>query len=165
MAQKLTAEEIGELHSFLMQGSSGMPSATASYLGRFYGIGTSNVRPGYINQKGNFETIVTNVGGTMAQIQHGWDYITAGAAASYYTKSKTFPTAFLTTPIVLITPGGDQIGGTPTLGSGGNNRHGLQMAKAYGVTASGFNALVGTSAGNYSIGDHVHFHWLAIGLI
>lgn len=107
----------------------------------------------------------TNTTESTAIIQSGWGSITFGGASAIVSEAVTFPTAFTNRPIVLITQGGDQVSGVVDLGNGASSVHGLTTCKAVSVTTSGFTAFCGQSQGsNYSAGNIVYYHWLAIGV-
>lgn len=96
-------------------------------------------------------------------IQHGYGVMTTGAA-QLKTESVTFPTAYDSAPIVIITPGGDDTGGGTTLGNGGAEDKQFSC-RAHTVTTTGFTATAETlDATNWGSGTTVFYHWIAIGV-
>lgn len=105
----------------------------------------------------------TNSTITGARIETGWGVFAQGAVANK-SEAVTFKTAFTTTPIVTISYGGDQTGGTIALGNGGNVEKGPITVKAYGESTSGFTAHAHTSDGtSWSATANVYYKWTAIG--
>lgn len=100
---------------------------------------------------------------TGVHIETGWGVFAQGAAGNK-SETVTFNTAFTTTPIVTISYGGDQTGGTIALGNGGNVEKGPVAIKAYGESTSGFTAHAHTSDGtSWSATANVYYKWTAIG--
>jgi len=96
-------------------------------------------------------------------IQYGWGAVQPGVA-SIGQEVVTFPRAYGSIPIVLMTAGGDQTAGTATLGGGGNTVHGAVTGKVHSVTTTQFNAYVYQSSTlNWAAGNWVYYHWIAIG--
>lgn len=98
-----------------------------------------------------------------ARIETGWGVFAQGAASNK-SETVTFGTAFSTTPIVVVSYGGDQTGGTVALGNGGNTEKGPVAIKAYNESTSGFTAHAHTSDGtSWSGTANVYYKWTAIG--
>jgi hypothetical protein len=97
-----------------------------------------------------------------AIILSGWGVGTPGAA-SILSEAITFGVTFAQRPIVILTYGGDDTGAATTLGSGGAERK-MAVATAHTVTTTGFTARLSTpDATNWTAGDTVFYHWMAIG--
>lgn len=95
--------------------------------------------------------------------ESGWGVFAQGAVANK-SETVTFRTAFTTTPIVMISYGGDQTGGTIALGNGGNVEKGPVAIKAYGESTTGFTAHAHTSDGtSWSATANVYYKWTATG--
>jgi hypothetical protein len=93
----------------------------------------------------------------------GWGVFAQGAAANK-SETVTFRTAFTSTPIVMISYGGDHTGGTIALGNGGNVEKGPVCIKAYAESTTGFTAHAHTSDGtSWSATANVYYKWTAIG--
>lgn len=121
-----------ELNNPLLLGNSGVPTTPAAGLAVLFGIGTSNLQPGWLNESGTQENIITN-GGTAANIQglvaarqggttgnNSWN--TAGTSNTTVSTTPvmvqvgsvtssssagvtvTFPNAFTQAPLVFLTP-------------------------------------------------------------
>lgn len=52
----------------LMTGNAGAPSTPSAGIATFYGIGTSKLKPGWINEEGNSERIISTTGPASASI-------------------------------------------------------------------------------------------------
>lgn len=94
-------------------------------------------------------------------IQHGYGVNVPGAAASF-SETVTFPTAYDSIPIVLVTGGGDDTAASSTLGQGGAERQAFYMS-ALTVTTTNFAAR-GLATANWTAGDTAFYHWLSIGV-
>ena len=117
---------------------------------------------GFISNRQNDTT--NNADPTDQRIEYGWGAMTFGSAGSVNSEGVSFRQAFNSAPVVLIIAGGDQVSGAIALGNGGNTVHGAVGAKVYGVTTTGFNAYIYQAAGsNWSTGNIVYYHWIAIG--
>jgi hypothetical protein len=125
------------------------------------GTGNSLTNASTIQIKRQNDT--TNSSTTGVRIETGWGVFAQGAAANK-SETVTFNTAFTTIPIVTISSGGDQTGGTIALGNGGNVEKGPFAIKAYGESTSGFTAHAHTSDGtSWSATANVYYKWVAIG--
>lgn len=103
------------------------------------------------------------VGNTV--ILTGWGVFAQGEAANK-SEAVTFGITFTSIPIVTISYGGDQTGGTIGLGNGGNTVKGPVAIKAYGESTTGFTAHAHTSDGTlWGATDNVYYKWTAIGQI
>lgn len=106
----------------------------------------------------------TNSTAAGSRIETGWGFI-VGAGSARLTESITYSTAFVGAPIVTVTYGGDQIGTTPSYGTGNLSVRASVVAFPIGVQATGFTVCVQTvDAGTWSSGQGVYYHWIAIGL-
>lgn len=118
----------------------------------------------YLNQRQNDTSNVTE---TTAKVQSGWGRMTFMGQNAYMAESVTFPQAFSSIPLVIVSHGGDRTAaqGSGSYGGGGNNIHGQVYGACYNITTTGFMAKAGTSAagGNYSAGDTIYYQWFAIG--
>lgn len=93
----------------------------------------------------------------------GWGVFAQGAASNK-SEAITFGITFLATPIVLVSFGGDNVGGATTLGAGGNIDKGPVTIKAYSETTTGFTAHIHTADGtSFSATANAFYKWLAIG--
>lgn len=121
-----------------------------------------------VNYRTRRQNDTTNADETTALVQTGWGRMTAGGGSAYAIETVTFPTAFASAPIVIVTAGGDRTAaqGAGNYGQGGNNVHGQIFGSALEPTATNFKAKVGTSAGagTYSAGDTIYYQWIAIGV-
>ena len=97
-------------------------------------------------------------------IQHGYGVIAGTTAVSNVSETVTFPTAYDSAPIVLVTFGGDDTGSGTTLGSGGDEIEGGLYAKAYTVTASNFIVKLTKAGSNFGANGTFFYHWLSIGV-
>lgn len=105
----------------------------------------------------------TNTTVTGARREIGWGVMTFGSAASNISAAVTFNTAFSTTPIVMVSYGGDAASAT-TLGSGGNTVKGPVAIKAYGESTTGFTVHIHSSDGTtWAAGNTVFYKWTAEG--
>lgn len=105
----------------------------------------------------------TNGSVTTPRIETGWGVFAQGAASNK-SETVTFGTAFTTAPIVTISSGGDQTGGTIAYGNGGNVEKGPFAIKAYGMSTTGFTAHAHTSDGtSWSATANIYYQWIAIG--
>lgn len=165
----------------LVTGSASAPSTPETGLGKFAGGGTTNVRPKWINESGVVETIgtshtqqigavarqdnTTNSTVNAARMETGWGVMAISTAANGWQETVTFGTAFTTTPIVTISPGGDAVTASGTAyGTGGNNIVGAWSAKAMTPTTTNFIARLNTSSGaNAGANGYVWYQWVAVG--
>jgi hypothetical protein len=97
-----------------------------------------------------------------AKVQTGWASSTAGGSVASLTATVTFPTAFTNAPIVFASFGGDQVSGSVSYGSGGNNVVGSVASKVYSVTTTGC-ILYAAGVSNWSTGNVLYWQWIAIG--
>jgi hypothetical protein len=105
----------------------------------------------------------TNSTVSTPRIETGWGVFAQGAASNK-SETVTFGTAFTTAPIVMISSGGDQTGGTIAYGNGGNVEKGPFAIKAYGQSTTGFTAHAHTSDGtSWSATANIYYQWIAIG--
>lgn len=105
----------------------------------------------------------TNNTVTATRIESGWGVFAQGAASNK-SETVTFKTAFTSIPIVMISYGGDQTGGTIALGNGGNTEKGPVAIKAYGESTTAFTAHAHTTDGtSWSATANVYYKWYAIG--
>lgn len=114
-----------------------------------------------IDVKRQNDTSNTTVTG--ARIESGWGVFAQGEAANK-SETVTFNTAFTSIPIITISYGGDQTGGTIALGNGGNVEKGPVAIKAYGESTTAFTAHAHTTDGTaWSATANVYYKWMAIG--
>lgn len=85
MAQKINENDIQFNNSIPVPGNSGAPATPATGKASIYGIGTSNLRPGFINEGGTAEVIMTNAGTTGTTL--GYAQITANFSNTSTTAS------------------------------------------------------------------------------
>lgn len=97
---------------------------------------------------------------TNPRILTGWGVETA-TATSVLSDTVTFGLTFAQRPIVVICPGGDDTAGGTTYGDGGAERNNFYV-EAHTITTTGFTARM-VSALNWTSGDTVFYHWIAIG--
>lgn len=98
-----------------------------------------------------------------SRTETGWGVFAQGAAANK-SETVTFGQAFASAPIVLVTFGGDQTGGTIAYGNGANTEKGPVAIKAYGMGTTGFTAHAHTTDGtSWSATANVYYQWIAIG--
>lgn len=104
-----------------------------------------------------------NVTEATAKIYTGWGVITPGVAA-VASETVTFPAAFTSAPIVILTSGGDNASLT-TYGSGGANVKDTIVGEAISVTTTQFTArLQARDNTNWAAGNTVFYQWFAIGI-
>lgn len=105
----------------------------------------------------------TNITESAALIQTGWGAVVLGGTQSVVTANITFPVPFTNTPIINVTPAGDQASGAVALGNGGNNVQGYIGAKHHTDTPTGTVAYLWAPTGSWAAGNIVYYTWTAIG--
>lgn len=133
----------------LISGNSGVPSTPGSGLAKLFGIGTSNLRPGWINQGGTPQGIVTQYSG--GYIMQSGSVSVSIAGTNFGTATVTFSTAFPNAVTAVIPSYND----TATNAING-------ASWAYSISTTGFTVRLqdvdGSSrTGTYPVG------WIAIG--
>lgn len=97
-----------------------------------------------------------------ALIQYGYGVMPTGVT-SLKSESVTFPVAYDSAPIVLVSASGDDTGGATSYTSAGAEEN-IMFAYSHSVTASGFTIRVRSEgAVNWSSGTTVFYSWAAIG--
>ncbi len=114
--------------------------------------------------RGKRQNDTTNTDETAAIIQYGWGAVVMGGSGAIADETVTFPQAYTSRPIVLISAGGDQTSGAVALGNGGSTVHGFVTSKVHTVTTTTFRAYCFTTAGSWAAGNIIYYHWLAIGV-
>lgn len=117
--------------------------------------------------RGRLQANTTNTAPTGLTVQHGWGFAT-GTGGTSATKAITFPAAFASEPVVVITPlGFKTTAGTPAAMSelavdGANNN---PVVNAIAISATGFTARVARndSTSVISSGHFAGYTWIAIG--
>lgn len=95
-------------------------------------------------------------------IQYGYGVMPTGVT-SLKSESVTFPVAYDSAPIVLVSASGDDTGGATSYTSAGAEEC-IMFAYSHSVTASGFTIRVRSEgAVNWSSGATVFYSWAAIG--
>lgn len=79
MAQKINENDISLNNALPLPGNAGVPSTPASGNAKLFGVGTSNVRPGWMNQTGTSEKLLSDGGGVTSYTNTG----TAGGTGYY----------------------------------------------------------------------------------
>ena len=94
--------------------------------------------------------------------QYGWGVVN-GAVVASFNDVVTFPVSYTQRPVVTVTFGGDQIGGSATYGNGSASRNN-GFAEAVSITTTGFTARIASSpAANWAVGDFIYYQWFAMG--
>lgn len=123
-------------------------------------IASTSLVEGYV--RGRRQNITTNSTITGQTMQIGWGF-QAGTAASFMTISVTFPTAFSSQPIVIVSNPGILSGSNPTVIGDLTGISG-EIVAATSITTSGFTVVVATRDNtNLSSTVRYGFAWQAIG--
>lgn len=116
--------------------------------------------------RGRYQANTTNSSPTGLILQHGWGFLVGDGANTYRTEAITYPTAFSSAPIVIVTYlGFVTTGTTPTSPASFASSHhtaGAMTINAYATTTTGFNIamrLYTTMPTNQNQG----YSWIAIG--
>jgi len=111
-------------------------------------------------RQNNTSNTVTN-----PRIETGWVAIPVSSTTPNATIVITFGSAFTSVPIVLATFGGDTAGASSTLGAGGANvQAAAAMARTVSTTGATLTAGTFNSSFNWTSGNTVYIHWIAIGV-
>lgn len=103
----------------------------------------------------------TDITEAASKFQSGWIAVTPGSV-SKGSQAISFPVSYTNVPIVMVNFGGDTIGATSTLGSGGANVNNC-YAEAISLTVSGFTIRY-IGDGTWSGVNTIYFQWIAIGI-
>jgi hypothetical protein len=119
--------------------------------------------------KGRQQADTTNSTVSGMTVQFGWGYRVGDGSTIQLSKTVTFPVAFASAPIVLITPLGYKSGSpAPTsisqFTSAGPSTNPFYVQTS-NISASSFSAVLGRSGTTWSTTDYAGFSWIAIGTV
>lgn len=120
--------------------------------------------------RGRLQENTTNSAPTGLTMQFGWGYVTGTGSALRASKTVTFPTAFSSAPIILISPLGSISGSNPTAitdftSTASNTGDFGWLYDASSISTTQFIATINRHTTNIPTSLRLGFSWIAIGTV